>query len=73
MAYGPRLHFPTFGDLDGDGDIEIVQPDRAMYAWDCPAPYIPENIEWGMFRNDMWRTGCYGFKIHGIEEKAYIL
>ena len=63
---------PALADLDGDGDIEIIQnaDDLRIYVWDCSAPYSKNRVEWGMFHHDMWHTGLYGFdpSVVGVSE-----
>jgi len=57
---------PAVGDLDGDGDVEVVvgSMDANVYVWDCAGLY--ENgarVEWGCFLHDPWRSQCYSFVV----------
>lgn len=56
---------PALGDLDGDGDVELVvgscrQGDGTggrIHAWDLAGRPTSEMIAWGGFRHDTQRTG----------------
>ena len=54
-------HASALGDIDGDGDIEVVAgaSDGRVYVWDLPDAYDHCNIEWGTFHHDNRRTGYY--------------
>jgi len=55
---------PTLADLDGDGDVEVIVSgmDGMVYVWDTAGSYNDgDGIEWGTFRHDNRRTGCYGY------------
>ena len=64
---------PSLGDIDCDGDIEVVvgSSDGKVHAWDCSGTYDPGNIEWGTFHHDVRRTGSYGYtppEMDGLSE-----
>jgi hypothetical protein len=50
---------PAAGDIDGDGDIEVVAGsiDGKVHAWDFTGSYDPDNIKWAMFRHDARHLG----------------
>ncbi len=53
---------PALGDIDGDGDIELVVGSSAkgdVYVWDLEGAYNHSNMEWRMFRHDPLHTGLY--------------
>ncbi len=52
---------PSIGDLDSDGDVEIVALTREGYlmVWDTPG-LTEANNEWWHFHHDEWNSGRYG-------------
>jgi len=63
---GEMFASPIVTDVDGDGDVEVIacSQDANVYIWDCDGDYADgENIEWGCFLHDPWRTQFYGFVV----------
>ena len=58
---GHLMHTPLIGDIDQDGNLNlvVVSPDTKVYAWDLPYPCSADKIEWGMFQHDIKHTGVY--------------
>ena len=58
---GWMIASPAAGDVDGDGQLELVQPTREgrLFLWDLPAR-APSDPEWPTFRHDPRNTGNYG-------------
>jgi subtilisin family serine protease len=52
---------PSLGDLDGDGDVDVVQTTRMGYvfAWGTEGETCQDD-EWRKYRHDEWNTGTYG-------------
>ena len=62
---GYLKHTPLVGDMDKDGELNliVVSPDTKAYAWDLPYPYSAKRVEWGMFQHDVRHTGVYQSQI----------
>ncbi|HIJ53138.1 MAG TPA: hypothetical protein HPP66_08300 [Planctomycetes bacterium] len=61
ISYGIQSSQSAMGDLDGDGDIEIVQLDTSehrLHAFDLKAPKA-ENPDWPMARHDERRSSLW--------------
>jgi len=58
---GTAFGAPAIGDLDLDGDVDIViQSDAALAeVYDLDVPYVLEEHPWPAFRNDRRKTGLY--------------
>jgi len=54
---------PCLGDIDNDGDVEIIvgAMDKKLYVWDLPHPFKLENMEWPMYQHDVYHTGDFSF------------
>jgi hypothetical protein len=52
---------PSIGDLDGDGDVEVVQTTRlgTLFVWSTGGATCQPD-QWRKFRHDEWNTGTYG-------------
>lgn len=62
---------PAAGDIDNDGDLEIVYNENAvdhLYVWDLP--YNADLLDWPMFQHDPQHTGCYDCSIKIIPVSA---
>jgi hypothetical protein len=46
---------PALGDIDNDGEIEMVAHNSNLYAWDLPG--AGNKADWPMFRHNAARTG----------------
>lgn len=60
---GQPYSTPCLGDIDADGDVEIIvgSNDKNLYVWDLPHPYKRENMEWPMYQHDVYHTGEFSF------------
>jgi hypothetical protein len=63
---------PTLGDVDLDGDVEVVVAgmDLGIYVWDCEGAYANgDGVDWATFRGNFRRTGDYSVHIpSGVDE-----
>ncbi len=58
-SFGPLSSSPGVGDVDGDGDLEVVIGSTTnvtlttgqLYAWDFEGANTPKALAWPMFRN----------------------
>lgn len=57
----PEAPSPCIADIDGDGLVEVVvgSDDFHVHVYETKAPYLPENVDWGMYRHDERHTGLY--------------
>ncbi len=46
---------PTLGDIDQDGQLELIAHNSKLYAWDMPSGAVQS--DWPAFRGDAARTG----------------
>lgn len=49
----------AIGDIDNDGDLDLVAGSKGLYAWDLGGIYNPYRIEWPFKRYDIQHTGRY--------------
>lgn len=61
FADGPLLNNPALGDVDGDGQLELVVHNSGLYVWDLPNG--ARNASWPMFKHDPARTSNYNLPI----------
>lgn len=52
---GLMQNSPAVGDVDGDGELELVANNSNLYVWDMPAGST--TTDWPMFRRDAARNG----------------
>jgi hypothetical protein len=57
----PLYASPTLGDLDDDGDIEIVAAgyDGKIHIFDASAPYDAGTMMWPKICHDLYNSGLY--------------
>jgi hypothetical protein len=52
---GPLWNNPAVGDLDGDGQLELVAQNSKLTVWDLPGS--SDLADWPMFKHDAARSG----------------
>lgn len=57
---GWTVFSPTAGDLDADGDVEVVTVTREGYVMAWETNGTADALEWPTYHHDMQRTGRYG-------------
>ena len=60
-AEGLLLNNPAIGDVDGDGQLELVVHNSGLYVWDLPNG--ARNATWPMFKHDPARTSNYNLPV----------
>ena len=55
-ADGLLLNNPALGDVDGDGQLELVAHNSRLFVWDLPGGAI--KADWPMFKRNPARTGA---------------
>ncbi len=53
--YGVMQNTPAVGDIDGDGELELVANNSTLYIWDLPTG--ASLVYWPMFRGSETRDG----------------
>ncbi len=53
---GTLLNTPAVGDVDGDGQLELVAHNSRLYLWDLPES--SDEADWPMFRRSANRVGA---------------
>lgn len=54
-AYGSLLNSPALGDIDNDGQLELIVQNSKLYAFNLPN--ASDKTDWPMFRRDAQRRG----------------
>lgn len=54
LANGTLRNMPAIGDVDGDGELEMVVSNSNLYVWDLPGSGA---ADWPMFKQNAARTG----------------
>jgi len=56
-ARGSLTNMPAFGDVDGDGELEMVVQNSNLYVWELPDP---GDADWPMYKQNAARTSYTG-------------
>ena len=70
FAHGTLSNIPAIGDVDGDGELELVANNSNLYVWNLPGS---GEADWPMFKQNAARTGQAAVSVLAVSPDSAVV